>query len=406
MFWQSILIAFEGLRANKLRAILTMLGIIIGVGAVIAMVSIGLGVQQKVQSSIASMGSNLLIVMPGTGQPTGGGVRQAAGSNITLTRQDAQAIAREIAGINYVAPAVSQQFQIIYNKQNWKTTVQGTTPEYLAIRDFAIDTGSFFSSHDDSARARVAVLGQTVATNLFGNISPVGQNIRIGNAPFRVIGVLATKGQSSMGQDQDDIVLVPLSTAMERMMGITYLNNISIQVESEKLIDQVQNDVTTLLRARHHLQGTAENDFNVRNLTALMEMMTTTTGTITLLLGNIAAISLVVGGIGIMNIMLVSVTERTREIGIRKALGATYRNILLQFLIEAIVISVTGGLVGILVGVGGARVISMIAGWNTVISPLAIIAAFGVSVIIGVFFGIYPARKAALLNPIDALRYE
>ena len=347
-----------------------------------------------------------MIVMPGTGQSSGGGVRQAAGSNITLTKQDAQAIAREIAGINYVAPAVSQQFQIIYNKQNWKTTVQGTTPEYLTIRDFAIDIGSFFSSRDDSSRARVAVLGQTVATNLFGNISPVGQNIRIGSAPFRVVGVLATKGQSSMGQDQDDIVLVPLSTAMERMMGITYLNNISIQVESEKLIDQVQNDVTTLLRARHHLQGNTENDFNVRNLTALMEMMTTTTGTITLLLGNIAAISLVVGGIGIMNIMLVSVTERTREIGIRKALGATYRNILLQFLIEAIVISVTGGLVGILVGVGAARIISMFAGWNTVISPLAIIAAFGVSVIIGVFFGIYPARKAALLNPIDALRYE
>ena len=406
MFWQSILIAFEGLRANKLRAILTMLGIIIGVGAVIAMVSIGLGVQQKVQNSIASMGSNLLIVMPGTGQSSGGGVRQAAGSNITLTKQDAQAIAREIAGISYVAPAVSQKFQLIYNKQNWNTSVQGTTPEFLTIRNFEIATGSFFSSRDDSARARVAVLGQTVVTNLFGNISPVGQNIRIGTAPFRVVGVLATKGQSSMGQDQDDIVLVPLSTAMERMMGITYLNNISIQVESEKLIDQVQNDVTTLLRTRHHLQGKAENDFNVRNLTALMEMMTETTGTITLLLGNIAAISLVVGGIGIMNIMLVSVTERTREIGIRKALGATYRTILLQFLIEAIVISVTGGLVGILVGVGGAKVISMIAGWNTVISPLAIIGAFGVSVIIGVFFGIYPARKAALLNPIDALRYE
>lgn len=406
MFWQSILIAFEGLRANKLRAILTMLGIIIGVGAVIAMVSIGLGVQQKVQSSIASMGSNLLIVMPGTGQPSGGGVRKAAGSNITLTKQDAQAIAREIAGISYVAPAVSQQFQLIYNKQNWNSSVQGTTPEFLTIRNFEITTGSFFTSRDDSVRARVAVLGQTVATNLFGNISPVGQNIRIGTAPFRVVGVLATKGQSSMGQDQDDIVLVPLSTAMERMMGITYINNISIQVESEKLIDQVQNDVTTLLRTRHHLQGKAENDFNVRNLTALMEMMTETTGTITLLLGNIAAISLVVGGIGIMNIMLVSVTERTREIGIRKALGATYRTILLQFLIEAIVISVTGGLVGILVGVGGAKVISMIAGWNTVISPLAIIGAFGVSVIIGVFFGIYPARKAALLNPIDALRYE
>ncbi|SMD09754.1 ABC transporter permease [Sporomusa malonica] len=405
MFWESVLIAFEGLRANKLRAILTMLGIIIGVGAVIAMVSIGLGVQQKVQASIASQGSNLLIIMPGANSPSGG-VRLAAGSNITLTKQDAQAIAREIVGISYVAPAVSQQFQIIYNNQNWKTSVQGTTPEFLTIRNFEVASGSFFSSRDDNARARVAVLGQTVATNLFGNISPVGQTIRMGNAPFRVVGVLASKGQSSMGQDQDDLVLVPLSTAQERMMGITYINSISVQVESEKLIDQAQNDITTLLRARHRLAANADNDFSVRNLTALLAMMTETTSTITILLGNIAAISLVVGGIGIMNIMLVSVTERTREIGIRKALGATYRNVLLQFLIEAIVISVTGGLAGILLGVAGARVISLVAGWNTVISPLAIIAAFGVSVMIGVFFGIYPARKAALLHPIDALRYE
>lgn len=405
MFWESILIAFESLRANKLRAVLTMLGIIIGVGAVIAMISIGLGVQQKVQSSIASLGSNLLIVMPGSSSPAGG-VRQAAGSTITLTRQDAQAISREIGGISYVAPAVSQQFQLIYNHQNWKTTVQGTTPEFLTIRNFTVASGSFFTSRDDTSRARVAVLGQTVVTNLFGTISPIGQTIRIGNAPFRVIGVLESKGQSSMGQDQDDIVLVPLRTAQERMMGITYLNNISIQVENEQQMEQVQNDITTLLRTRHRLQPSAENDFSVRNLTALMSMMAETTGTITLLLGNIAAISLVVGGIGIMNIMLVSVTERTREIGIRKALGATYRTVLLQFLIEAVVISVTGGLAGILIGVAGARVISMVAGWNTVISPLAIIGSFGVSVMIGVFFGIYPARKAALLNPIDALRYE
>lgn len=405
MFWESVLIALDGLKANKLRSTLTMLGIIIGVGAVIAMVSIGLGVQQKVQNSIAGLGSNLLIVMPGANSPSGG-VRLAAGSNITLTNQDAKAIAREVSGVNYVAPSVSQQYQIIYGNQNWKTSVQGTTPEFLAIRNFTVASGTFFSNSEESTRARVAVLGQTVATNLFGNVSPVGKTIRIGTAPFRVIGVLESKGQSSMGQDQDDTIIVPLTTAQDRLMGITYVNSISIQVENEKTMDKVQEVVTALLRTRHHLAANADNDFTVRNLTALMSTMSETTGTITVFLGAIAAISLVVGGIGIMNIMMVSVTERTREIGIRKALGATYSNILLQFLIEAIVISVTGGLIGILLGVVSARVISLLVGWQTVISSLATLAAFGVSVIIGLFFGIYPARKAAMLDPIDALRYE
>jgi putative ABC transport system permease protein len=405
MFWESVSIAFEGLKTNKLRSILTMLGIIIGVGAVIAMVSIGLGVQQKVQSSIASLGSNLLIVMPGANSPSGG-VRLAAGSNITLTNQDAKAIAREISGVSYVAPTVSQQYQIVYGNQNWKTSVQGTTPEFLDIRNYTVAAGSFFNTSDDNSRARVAVLGNTVATNLFGNVSPVGKTIRIGSAPFRVIGVLATKGQSSMGQDQDDLILVPLTTAQDRMIGITYVNSISIQVENEKVIDKVQEDVTALLRTRHHLATGVDDDFSVRNLAAIMATAQETTGMITLLLGIIASISLLVGGIGIMNIMLVSVTERTREIGIRKSLGATYRSILMQFLIEAIVISVAGGLVGIGLGVASAKIVSMVAGWNTVISVLAIAAAFGVSVMIGLFFGIYPARKAALLDPIDALRFE
>jgi len=284
--------------------------------------------------------------------------------------------------------------------------VQGATPDYMAIQDFKIASGRYFSTSEDESRARVAVVGQTVVTNLFGNINPVGQTIRIGKAPFRVIGVLASKGQSSMGQDQDDTVIVPLTTAQERLIGITYLNTINVQAESDKVIDQVQQDITKLLRTRHHLAVKADDDFSVRNLTALMSTMQETTGALTLFLGSVAAISLLVGGIGIMNIMLVSVTERTREIGIRKALGATYNNILLQFMIEAIVISVTGGLIGICFGVAGAYAVSLVAGWATVISSLAIVAAFSVSVMIGLFFGIYPARKAALLNPIDALRYE
>jgi len=405
MFWESILIAYEGLRANKLRAILTMLGIIIGVGAVIAMVSLGLGMQQKVQNSIASLGSNLLIVSPGAASSPGS-VKSAAGSNITLTSQDAKAIEQQITGVKYVAPTVSSMYQIIFGKENWNSKVQGVTTDYLAIQSLKIAAGRVFTTSEDDSRARVAVVGQTVVTNLFGNVNPVGQNVRVGKAPFRVIGVLASKGQSSMGQDQDDVVLVPLRTAQERLMGITYVNSINVQAQSDTVLDQVQQDIIKLLRTRHHLAVKADDDFSVRNLTALMSTMQETTSTLTLFLGSVAAISLLVGGIGIMNIMLVSVTERTREIGIRKALGATYNNILLQFMIESIVISVTGGLFGICLGIVGAYVVSYVAGWTTVISSAAIIAAFSVSVMIGLFFGIYPARKAALLDPIDALRYE
>ncbi|MBP2645620.1 MAG: MacB-like periplasmic core domain containing protein [Firmicutes bacterium] len=405
MFWESIVIAFEGLRANKLRSALTMLGIIIGVGAVVTLVSLGLGVQQKVQNSIASLGSNLVVIMPGASK-SAGGVRSEAGSNITLSKQDAQAISKNINGVLNVVPSVSGTFQIIYGGQNWNTSVQGTTPEVLNIRDYKISEGTFFSSADDESRGRVAVLGHTVAVGLFGNSSPVGQTIRIGKAPFRVIGVLASKGQSTMGQDQDDMILVPLSTAQDRLIGQTYINSIMVQAESEQVLEKVQEDITTLLRTRHHLAAKADDDFTVRNLSAIMETMKETTGTLTLFLGGVAAISLLVGGIGIMNIMLVSVTERTREIGIRKALGATYKNILLQFLIEAIVVSVTGGLVGILIGVSGAYAISRMASLDTVVSTMAILGAFGISVLIGLFFGIYPARKAALLDPIDALRYE
>ncbi len=404
MFWESVVIALEGLRANKLRSVLTMLGIIIGVGAVIAMVSLGMGVRQKVQSSIASLGSNLLIIVPGATSPTG--VRMAAGSSTTLLPKDAQAIAREVPGASLVAPSVSRQYQVVFNNRNWYTNVQGTTPEFLAIRNFSLESGVSFSTQDLNTRARVVILGKTTADNLFGDISPIGQTIRINKAPFRVIGVLGAKGQSATGHDQDDFAIIPLTTAQERMMGINYLHNISVQAVSEDAVDQVQEDITQLLRARHRIALGAEDNFTVRNLAAVMATAEETTKTITLLLGNIAAISLLVGGIGIMNIMLVSVTERTREIGIRKALGATYANILLQFLIEAVVIGVTGGLIGIALGIGASYLISALADWNTVISMWAIVAAFGFSVMIGLFFGLYPARKAALLDPIEALRYE
>ena len=404
MFWESVAIALEGLRANKMRSLLTMLGIIIGVGAVIAMVSIGMGVRDKVEKSIAGLGSNLLIVMPGSTAPSG--VRVAAGSTSTLTYMDAQMIAREISGVNAVAPTVQRQYQAVFSGKNWITQMQGTTPDFLTVRNFELGDGSFITQRNLDARDRVAVLGKTVADNLFGDMNPLGQTIRINKSTFRVVGTLAPKGQSAGGQDQDDLIIVPLTTAQERMLGITYIQSISVQAESPEVIDQVQQDISTLLRSRHRLPPGVDDDFTVRNLTAIMATAAETTGTITLLLGNTAAISLLVGGIGIMNIMLVSVTERTREIGIRKALGATYSNILLQFLIEAIVIGVTGGLLGIVVGLGSSYAISAIFGWATLISVLTIVIAFGFSVLIGVVFGLYPARKAAKLDPIDALRYE
>ncbi|WP_094606070.1 ABC transporter permease [Sporomusa silvacetica] len=404
MFWESVKIALDALVSNKLRSILTMLGIIIGVGAVIAMVSIGMGVRDKVSNSIASLGSNLIIVTPGAASSSG--VRQAAGTNITLTLKDAEALAREVNGIGAVAPSVSKQYQMVAGNMNWTTSVQGTTPEYLEVRNLSVQAGSFITNEDVETRNRVAVIGTTVASNLFTNINPIGQSIRINNAPFTIIGVLEGKGQSAGGQDQDDTVIIPLTTAQERMMGITYVQTISVQAANSEVVDEVQEGITSLLRARHDITADKTDDFTVRNLASVMATAQETTGTITMLLGSIAAISLLVGGIGIMNIMMVSVTERTREIGIRKALGARYSNILMQFLIEAIVIGVIGGAIGIVIGIGTSYAISSIAGWNTVVTATPILVAFGFSVGIGLFFGLYPARKAALLNPIDALRYE
>lgn len=404
MFWASVKMALDGLVTNKLRSLLTMLGIIIGVGAVIAMVSLGFGVTERIQSSISALGSNLIIITPGGTTATG--QRVQAGTGARLTYEDSKAIAKQIDNINYVAPAVNRSYQVVFNNQNWVTQVEGTTPEFLPVRNFNMGKGEFFTSKDLDSRARVAVIGATIAENLFLDSNPIGQTIRINKAPFTVIGVLESKGQTAMGTDQDDLIVVPITTAMQRMMGITYINRISIQAADEQSIDPVQEDITTLLRVRHRIQTKADNDFTVRNLAAVMQTATETTNNMTLLLGNVAGISLLVGGIGIMNIMLVSVTERTREIGIRKALGATYKNILLQFLIEAMFISLVGGSIGIALGLVASAAISNYLGFGIVISWLAVIVAFIFSVAVGLFFGIYPARKAALLNPIEALRYE
>ena len=404
LFKESIAIAFTSLLSNKMRTILTMLGIIIGVGAVIVMVSIGMGVRQNITNSIASLGSNMLIVTPGSANK--GGVRSAAGSSQKLKLDDAEAIKKKIKNIDYVSPTVNSSYQIVYGNENWNSSVYGVTPEYLKIRSLSVTSGSFITASDINSRNRVAVIGSTVASNLFDTTNPVGKNIRIGNQPFRVIGVLESKGQSSMGNDQDDVVIIPLTTAQERLMGITYIRSINIQVSDSSKMDLVQEQVESLLRQRHRIRTGQDDDFTVRNLTSLLETVNNTTPMLTLFLGSIAAISLLVGGLGIMNIMMVSVTERTREIGIRKALGATFKDIMLQFLIEAVIIGVVGGVLGILFGVGSALLVSKVSTFTTYITVFPIVISFSFSVGIGLFFGLYPARKAARLDPIEALRYE
>ena len=404
LFTELLKMAWRSLAANKLRTFLTMLGVIIGVTSVIALVSVGMGVKKNVIDNISRLGSNMLIIMPGSSNR--GGPRGAAGSITTLTLDDAESIKDKIKNVSYVSPTVQGSYQIVYGHENWNTSVTGVVPEYVSIQSLTLKSGLFFSEHDVDVRNRVAVIGSTVAANLFESVNPVGKKIRIGNAPYTIIGVLESKGQSSGGQDQDDVVLIPLTTAQERLIGITHVRSINVQVSDADKMDEVQSNIEKLLRQRHRIRAGAEDDFNVRNLTSLMETMTSTTTMITLLLGAIAGISLIVGGVGIMNITLASVTERTREIGIRKAIGATYNSIMLQFLIESTMISIIGGIIGIVIGVIAAQLISKFGNFTTVISGFSIVASFGFALFVGVFFGMLPARKAARLDPIDALRYE
>ena len=403
MYKESFLMAWASLIANKLRSLLTMLGIIIGVAAVIALVSIGNGVKQDIEDSISSLGSNLLVVMPGA--PRTPGVRPSAGSMKTLKVSDYEAIAK-LDGVKAASPMTNGSYVVIYQNKNWTTSVSGVNANFLDVNNWTMTSGRFFSDKNVQNRERVAVVGQTVVKNLFADEDPVGKEIRVKNIPFRVIGVLKSKGNGTMGNDQDDTVLIPYTTSMERVEGIDYLRMVYVVAKDDEGIDRLQADIENLLRVRHNIKDTNLDDFNIQNMKSIMETVAQTTGTFTLFLGAVAAISLVVGGIGIMNIMLVSVTERTREIGVRKALGATYSVIVTQFLIEAVVISLIGGFIGIAFGIGASKVIGMVSGMSTIVSVPTIIMSFAFSMAIGLIFGIYPARKAAKLNPIDALHYE
>jgi putative ABC transport system permease protein len=405
--WQSLLIAMRALRVNKMRALLTMLGIIIGIAAVIAMVAIGAGASKMISDQIASIGSNLLLVIPGS--VTSGGLRAGAGGAQTLTFDDAKAIRAECPSVAYVAPSVRGSAQVVYGNQNWSTIVMGVTPEMLTVRDWPLKEGRSISQSDVEGATKVCLVGTTIVENLFGAEDPMEKIIRIKKIPFTVIGVLDGKGQSPQGQDQDDVVYIPLKTAQRKLFGSQFPNTVGsmmIQAKSSEELDRAEEEITSLLDQRHRIGPARERDFTVRNLSEILAVSEQSSKVMSILLGAVASISLIVGGIGIMNIMLVSVTERTREIGIRMAIGAKQRDILLQFLTEAVLLTTVGGIIGMGLGVASAMVISKIMGWPTLISTSAILIAFLFSAGVGVFFGFYPARKAAGLNPIEALRYE
>ncbi len=406
---QSVRIALRSLRVNKLRSALTMLGIIIGVGAVIAMVAVGAGASARVAEQIQSLGSNLIIVL--SGSVTAGGVRIGQGSQLTITEDDSAAIGREIPAVQVSAPSVRGNAQVVFGNLNWYTGVQGVTADYFEARDWTITTGRPIGPEDVDGATKVALLGQTTALNLFGDIEALGQIIRIKKVPFTVIGLLDRKGQNSWGQDQDDVVVIPISTAKKKVLGKSNSNPravgaISVKIRPGEDMKEAEVQLRELLRQRHRLQPNQDDDFNVRNLSEILQTQEESSKVLTYLLAAIASVSLLVGGIGIMNIMLVSVTERTREIGLRMAVGARGRDILSQFLIEAITLSLIGGVIGIAAGLGGAEALSYFAEWRTLVAPGAIALAFGFSAAVGVFFGFYPARKAARLDPIEALRYE
>jgi putative ABC transport system permease protein len=397
-------IALRALARNKLRAFLTMLGIIIGVGAVIAMVAIGEGAKSTIRAQIAALGTNVLIVLPGSNVQ--GGVRAGFGNVNTLLDADSKAMARELPSVAFVSPVLRRQEQVVAANLNWGTLAQGVAPEFQQIRDWEVAQGRFLHEGDMESAAKVAVIGQTVARQLFGSDNALDAVIRIRNIPFRVIGVLMPKGQTGQGTDQDDTVMIPYTTMQKRLMRITWVQSIVVKAVSAERVDEAQEQITLLLRQRHRIGAEREDDFNVRNLSDIAEAATTTARVMAVLLGSVASISLLVGGIGIMNIMLVSVTERTREIGIRMAVGARSRDIMLQFLVEAVVMASTGGLIGILLGIGSSELIKQWAQWPTLINPAIIAIAFLFSGAVGVFFGFYPAKKAANLDPIEALRYE
>lgn len=400
-----IQIAFRALANNKMRAFLTMLGIIIGVASVISMLSIGAGSKQSIRSEIGQMGSNMIMIQPGNGRF--GGVRQSASSMQTIKMADYVSLVRETNYVAKITPTVNASGQVIFRANNAPSTIYGVNEQYIDIRGYSVAQGSLFTESDIKKAAKVCVVGQTVVDNVFKNgEDPLGQTIRFGSIPLKIIGILEAKGYNSMGMDQDDLILAPYTTVQKRILAITYLQGITASALSEEYTDQAIAEITEILQTNHHIQIGQENDFNVRSQQEMMETMSSVMDMMTVLLGCIAGISLLVGGIGIMNIMYVSVTERTREIGLRMSIGAKGRHILMQFLIEAVIISITGGILGVLLGVSASYLITLIAGWPTYIQAYSIILSFAVCTLTGVFFGWYPAQKASRLNPIDAIRYE